>query len=94
MTAHLPPLERVRAATARAVGASQTVKAVQHGRAVLVLIARDAERRVTDPVIRAAERQGVPLIEVDSMRALGRACGIAVGAAAAAVLVPPDAAGT
>lgn len=94
MTAHLPPLERVRAAAARAVGASQTVKAVQHGRAVLVLIARDAERRVTDPVIRAAERQGVPLIEVDSMRALGRACGIAVGAAAAAVLVPPDAAGT
>jgi len=88
MAASLPPLEQVRAAEARAVGASQTVKAVQHGRAVLVLIARDADRKVTDPVVVAAREQGVPLVEVDSMRDLGRACGIAVGAAAAAVLGP------
>jgi large subunit ribosomal protein L7A len=92
MTASLSPLESVRAAEARAVGASQTVKAVQRGRARLVLVARDAERKVIDPVVRAAREHGVPLVEVDSMRELGRACGIAVGAAAAAVLeLPPSA---
>ncbi len=88
MTVSLSPLEQIRAAEARAVGASQTVKAVRKGRALLVLVARDADRKVTEPVVRAAQEGAVPLAEVDSMRELGRACGIAVGAAAAAVLGP------
>lgn len=94
MAASMPPLERIHVAAARAVGASQTVRAIEHGRAVLVLVARDADRKVVEPVIRAAERRGIPLVEVDSRRELGRACGIAVEAAAAAVLAPPDTAGT
>ena len=88
MAATLSPLEQIRAAEARAVGASQTVKAVRRGRALLVLVAEDADRKVVDLVIRAAQERGVPLAEVGSMRELGRACGIAVGAAAAAVLGP------
>ena len=86
MTESAPSLELIRAADARAVGASQTLRAVQRGRALLVLVARDADRKVIDPVVRAAQAQGVPVVEVDSMRELGRACGIAVGAAAAAVV--------
>jgi len=89
MAAGLPPLEQIRAAEARAVGASQTVRAIRRGRAVLVVVARDADRRVTEPVSRVAQDLGIPLVEVDSMRELGRACGIAVGAAAAAVLSGP-----
>ena len=89
MVTPLLPLESIRAAEARAVGASQTVKAVRRGRARLVLVARDADRKVTDPVVRAAQEHGIPFAEVDSMRELGRACGIAVGAAAAAVLGTP-----
>ncbi len=88
MAVPLLPLEQIRAAEARAVGASQTVKAVRKGRALLVLVARNADRKVTEPVVHAAQEQGVPVAEVDSMRELGRACGIAVGAAAAAVLGP------
>jgi large subunit ribosomal protein L7A len=88
MAVTLPPLEQIRAAEARAVGANQTAKAVRRGRARLVVVARDADRKVTEPVIRAAQERGVPVAEVDSMRELGRACGIAVGAAAAAVLEP------
>lgn len=88
MAVTLSPLEQIRAAEARAVGANQTAKAVRRGRARLVVVARDADRKVTEPVIRAAQERGVPVAEVDSMRELGRACGIAVGAAAAAVLEP------
>jgi large subunit ribosomal protein L7A len=81
-------LERLQAADARAVGASQTARAVRRDRAVLVLVARDADRRVIDPVVRAAQERGVPVAEVETMRELGKACRIAVGAAAAAVLRP------
>ena len=80
-------LARLRAAPARAVGTNQTTKAITRGQAAEVFVAADADRRVVEPIIRAAAAVGVRLIEVESMTALGRACGIAVGAAAAAVLV-------
>ena len=81
------PLARLRAAPARAVGTNQTTKAITRGQAAEVFVAADADRRVVEPIIRAAAAVGVRLIEVESMTAQGRACGIAVGAAAAAVLV-------
>jgi large subunit ribosomal protein L7A len=86
-------LARLRAASARAVGANQTARAIDRGRVVEVFVAADADRRVTEPVARAAAARGIGLTEVESMTALGRACGIAVGAAAAAVLIedPPSA---
>jgi large subunit ribosomal protein L7A len=84
-------LERLRTAEYRAVGANQTVKAIQRGRAVLVFVGSDADRRVVLDVLAAGRERGLPVIETASMKELGRACGIAVGAAAAAVLAPPDA---
>lgn len=82
-------LERLRTAEDRAVGTNQTAKAIRRGRAQLVYIAADAERRVVEDVLAAARDVGLVVIEVPSMRELGRACGIAVGAAAAALLSPP-----
>jgi large subunit ribosomal protein L7A len=79
-------IERLRAAPQRAIGTNQTVKAIDRGRARVVFVARDADRRVTDPVLRAARDRGIEIVEVDSMTALGRVCGIAVGAAVAAIL--------
>lgn len=82
-------LERLRAAEFRAVGTNQTAKAIGRGRAQVVFVARDADRRVVDGVLVAARGQGLEVVEAASMRELGRACGIAVGAAAAAILAPP-----
>lgn len=84
-------LERLKTAEYRAVGSNQTVKAIRRGRAQLVFVATDADRRVVQDVIAAVREQGLEVIEVGSMRDIGRACGIAVGAAAAAVLSPPEA---
>jgi len=84
-------LARIRGAPARAVGAHQTTKAITRGTAVEVFIAADADPKVVAPVVSAAAERGVAVVEVESMTALGRACGIAVGATAAAVLnVSPD----
>ncbi|MGQ0570513.1 MAG: ribosomal L7Ae/L30e/S12e/Gadd45 family protein [Armatimonadota bacterium] len=80
-------LTRLRAAPARAVGAHQTAKAIAQGKALEAFVAADADRRIVEPVVRAAIERGVGVIEVASMTVLGRACGIAVGAAAAAVLI-------
>ena len=79
-------VERLRIATQRAIGTNQTTKAVNRGHARVVYVAQDADRRVTEPVLLAARERGVEVVEVDSMTALGRACGIAVGAAVAAIL--------
>ncbi|HXF81772.1 MAG TPA: ribosomal L7Ae/L30e/S12e/Gadd45 family protein [bacterium] len=84
-------LERLRTAEYRAVGANQTVKAIRRGRAVLVVVAADADRRVVQEVLAAGRERGLEVVEAGTMQELGRACGIAVGASAAAVLAPPDA---
>lgn len=91
MTEVAGAIERLKSAEYRAVGSHQTVKAIRKGRAELVFVAVDADRRVVDDVLAAVRERGLEVIEVGSMRDLGRACGIAVGAAAAAVLIPPAA---
>ena len=82
-------VERLKAAAQRAVGTNQTAKAISRGQARVVFVAQDADRRVTEPLLRAARERGMEVVEVPSMAALGRACGIAVGAAAAAILEAP-----
>ena len=66
------------------VGAKQTKRALNDGRAVKVLLADDADPRVTEPLERLAQEKNVPVERVPSMKALGVQCGIAVGSAAAA----------
>ncbi|HLJ59295.1 MAG TPA: ribosomal L7Ae/L30e/S12e/Gadd45 family protein [bacterium] len=78
-------VDHLKIATQRAIGTNQTTKAINRGHARVVYVAQDADRRVTEPVLRAARERGLEVIEVASMTALGRACGIAVGAAVAAI---------
>lgn len=78
--------ERLRSARQRAVGAKQTLKAVEGGRARIVFLARDAEERVLAPIVRQAQQHGIEIVYVESMVQLGRICGIEVGAASAALM--------
>ncbi len=78
--------ERLKSASKRTIGTKQTYKAVTRGQAKLVYIARDAEKHVVKDLIEKCNQQGIEIIYVDSMRELGKTCGIEVGAAAAAVL--------
>ncbi|MFO7245496.1 MAG: ribosomal L7Ae/L30e/S12e/Gadd45 family protein [Thermaerobacter sp.] len=80
------PLERIRAARRRAVGTKQTLKAAVRGLAAEVFVARDAEEHVVRGVIQACRDRGITITYVDTMAELGRACGIKVGAASAAIL--------
>lgn len=79
-------LERLKAARKKSIGTKQTAKAIEKGSTRTVFVARDADDHVTREIVRIAREQGLELILVDSMVTLGRACGIEVGAAAAAIL--------
>ena len=70
----------------KAVGIKQTTKAVENGLAANVFIAQDSEHRVTRPIIELCEKNSVPFTYVESMKMLGRACGIDVDAAVACIL--------
>ncbi|MFD1954026.1 ribosomal L7Ae/L30e/S12e/Gadd45 family protein [Paenibacillus thailandensis] len=68
------------------VGAKQTTKMLEQGRAVEVYIARDADPRMRDKIAQLCERTAIPIKWVDSMKQLGELCGIDVGAATAAAV--------
>ena len=67
------------------VGAKQLRKAVNSGRARYVFLAENADPAITGPMESLCVQRGIPVSWVSSMSELGRACGIEVGAAAAAV---------
>ena len=67
------------------VGARQLRKALLAGRARYVLLARDADPGLTEPIEALCREHSVQYAWVPSMLELGSACGIEVGAAAAAV---------
>ncbi|WP_041695514.1 ribosomal L7Ae/L30e/S12e/Gadd45 family protein [Alicyclobacillus acidocaldarius] len=81
-------LDDIRQAKKKTVGTNQTLKALRQpsGRVVCVYVAKDAEPRVTEPVVQLASKLGVSIEWVDTMRQLGEACGIEVGAASACIL--------
>lgn len=70
----------------KVVGAKQVRRAVEAGTAKAVWLAADADPQVTGPIAALCGEKGVPVAAVSSMKELGRACGIAVGAAVAALL--------
>ena len=68
------------------VGAKQLRKALTKGSARRVYLAGNADPALTEPLEALCQHHGVEYIWVRSMEDLGRACGIDVGAATAAVV--------
>ena len=68
------------------VGAKQLKKALLSGRTKQVYLAENADPAITDPIAELCRQNSIMPIWVSSMADLGQACGIEVGAAAAAVV--------
>ena len=75
---------------AKVVGVKQVRRALAGGRAGRVYLAKDADPQLIRPLKLLAEERGVEVVQAESMKALGRACGIAVGTACAAVVSSAD----
>lgn len=70
----------------KVIGAKQTKKAVEQGKLEAVFIASDADQRVVGPIKQICETKGISIYYVDTMKQLGKAAGIDVGAAVAGIL--------
>ena len=70
----------------RVIGVKQVTKAVKRGVVSSVYLADDADERVICPLSALCNEANVPVMHAATMQALGAACGIEVGAAAAAIL--------
>lgn len=75
-----PVYQRVKVQRLRTVGVSTTLKALQRGQVIEVFLARDADRRVINPVLALCKGRGIKVNWVDCQEALGKACGLPVGA--------------
>ena len=70
------------------VGAKQLKKALKNGKAQHVFLACNADPAITEPIAALCQQNSVDFAWVRSMTDLGHACGIEVGAAAAAAVDP------
>jgi len=78
--------DKVKQAVKLSIGTKQATKMIELGKASEVFVASDADPRITTKVINLCKKMGVQVTYVDSMKHLGKACGIEVGAAIAAVV--------
>ena len=67
------------------VGVKQSTKALATDRAKVVFIAKDADPIIIQKVIELANDKRIEIVYVESMKELGRACNIDVGAATAVI---------
>lgn len=78
--------EKVKQAKHISIGLKQTLKAIELGKAQEVVVAKDADKKVTSKVIQYGMDRNVLITYVDSMKNLGKASGIDVNAATVAIL--------
>lgn len=68
------------------VGIKQSSRAITEGKAMKVYVAKDADVSIIEKILELATTHQVPVELVESMRILGKACKIDVGAATAVIL--------
>ncbi|WIV13145.1 ribosomal L7Ae/L30e/S12e/Gadd45 family protein [Proteiniborus sp. MB09-C3] len=72
--------------TKKVVGIKQARRAINNGEIQTVYIAEDAEPKVVQDIIHLCNEKSIEIIYASSMKELGKACGIDVSAAVAAIL--------
>ena len=68
------------------VGAKQVRRAILLGKANAVFCACDADPALTDPILELCEEHNLTVSTQHDMNTIGRACGIKVGSAVAAIV--------
>ncbi|UWG97912.1 ribosomal L7Ae/L30e/S12e/Gadd45 family protein [Dehalobacter sp. DCM] len=69
------------------VGIKQTIRSLEKGEVSWVYLAQDADAKMIRPIREMCAARQIEIKEVPTMSELGKACGIKVGAAVAAVLI-------
>ena len=72
--------------TAHVVGMKETERAIEKQEAACVFIASDCDERIARPLLEACQSSGIPVEQGFTKKEIGRACGIKVKAASAALI--------
>jgi large subunit ribosomal protein L7A len=70
----------------KVIGVKQSTKSLKNELGKTLYVAKDAEEQLTRPVIDLAATMGIEIIYVNTMKELGKLCGIDVGAAVTLIL--------
>lgn len=70
----------------KVVGFKQSLRAIKSGAGKKVYIAKDADNKLVEEVKIAAQYNSLDIVYIDTMKELGKLCGIEVGAATAVIL--------
>lgn len=70
----------------KVIGIKQTQKALEEGRLDCLYVAQDADMRVVSHIRQLCEQQGIAVQTYESMKQLGKAAGIDVGASVVGIL--------
>lgn len=70
----------------KVVGVKQTAKALKSNQGKVLYIAKDADKKLVEPIIELAKTKSLQVVYVDTMKELGTLCAIEVSAATALIL--------
>ena len=78
-------MEMLKSAAKKAVGTKEVLRALKANEAAHVFVASDIDTFLYQKVTRACADVNVPVRKVESNKELGKACGLSIGCAAAAI---------
>lgn len=70
----------------KVVGIKQTAKALKNNLGSKLYVAKDADVKLLEPILKLAAERSLEIEEVDTMKELGVLCGIDVSAATALII--------
>lgn len=70
----------------KVIGMKQSIKAIKSGEGQIVYVANDADAKLIDQITKLAHDNLLEIKYVDTMKELGKLCGIEVGASTAVIL--------
>lgn len=83
--------QRLKHLSQRTVGTSSTLRALRQGKLSEVILPRDTDRRVINPLVALCKERGVKITWVDSCVTLGFSVGLKISTSAVGILLDqPD----
>lgn len=70
----------------KVIGIKQSTKAIENGKGRVLYIAQDADMALISPLLYLAKQKGIDVKSIETMKKLGKMCGIEVKAATALIL--------
>lgn len=67
----------------KVVGIKQSLKSMKNGLGETLYIAKDADNKLIEPLIKYADEIGINIEHVNTMKELGKMCGLQIESAAA-----------